>query len=124
VVPQADAVVLLLKDISGLRMDKVRRNIHQLSPSTLALRLGNMVLIDVTNVRLVEMHAVWPFVMEAFRLHRELLGRGSLYNHGAVVGLDNATGGNSLLSLSRGGSVGGCGGGRTAAGHLHPCGLP
>jgi hypothetical protein len=36
VVPHADAVVLLLKDISGLRMDKVGRSIYQLSPSTLA----------------------------------------------------------------------------------------
>ncbi len=49
-VPQANAVVLLLEDLLVVRMEKVRRNIHQLSPSMLALWLGNEVVIDVTNV--------------------------------------------------------------------------
>jgi hypothetical protein len=63
-----------------MRMDKVRRNVHQLSRMMLASRLGNMVLIDVVSVGSFKMHAVRLFVMEAFRLHRELSGRGLLYN--------------------------------------------
>jgi hypothetical protein len=98
--------VLLLEDISAVRMDKKRRNVHQLSRSTLASRSGNMVLVDVTNVGSIEMHAVRPFVTEAFRLHRELSGRGSSYNRGAAVGPDNGAGGNSSPSSSRGGGGG------------------
>ncbi len=91
-------MLLLLEDILSMRMDKMRRNVHQLSWLTLTLQSGNIVLIDMTNVGLLEIHIMRPFMAEAFSLHRDLSGRLSLYNPGAAVGPDNGTGNNLLPS--------------------------
>ena len=72
-------------------MDKIRRNVHQLSSSTLKTRSKIESVIDVTNIGSLEMHAIKPFVTEAFRLHRELSGKGSSYNQD--VEPDNSSGG-------------------------------
>jgi len=77
----ADQIKLLLEDIAAVRMDKIRRNIHQLSSSTLRTRSTmNESIIDVTNIGSLEMHSIKSFVLESFRLQRELSGRGSSYS--------------------------------------------
>ena len=80
-IPNADRVKLLLEDIAAVRMDKIRRNVHQLSASTLKARSKTESIIDVTNIGSLEMHAIKPFMVESFRLHRELSGKGSSYSH-------------------------------------------
>jgi GINS complex subunit 2 len=109
-VPDADAVRLLLEDISAVRTDKIRRNVHQLSSSTLRDRSSTEIVIDVTNIGSLEMHAIRPFVSEAFRLHRELSGKGSSYNRDAVVRTDY--GGGAAAEAAFGNAGGAAGGGR------------
>lgn len=79
-IPNADQVKVLLEDIQSVRMDKIRRNVHQLSSSTLKTRSRIENIIDVTNIGSNEMHSIKPFVTEAFKMHRELSGKGSSYN--------------------------------------------
>ena len=79
-IPNADAIKLLLEDIANVRMDKIRRNVHQLSSSVLTVRNRSEIIIDVTNIGSLEMHAITPFVLESFKLYRELSGRGSTYS--------------------------------------------
>ncbi|KAL3798300.1 hypothetical protein ACHAW5_010637 [Stephanodiscus triporus] len=105
-VPNADQVKLLLEDIAAVRMDKIRRNVHQLSASTLTTRGGTEIVIDVTNIGSLEMHAIRPFVLESFRLHRELSGKGSSYSRDVEPDSDN----------NNSSSGGGGGGGRTGVG--------
>ena len=91
-VPNADRIMILLEDIQAVRMEKIRRNVHQLSSSTLRTRSKVESIIDVTNIGSLEMHAIKPFVAEAFRLHREMSGRGSSYSQDVEPDA-NATGG-------------------------------
>jgi hypothetical protein len=104
----ADQIKLLLEDIASVRMDKIRRNIHQLSVSTLRNRstTTSESIIDVTNIGSLEMHSIKSFVLESFRLQRELSGRGSSYSQD--VEADNSS--NPATATTGGG--GGGGGGR------------
>ena len=79
-IPNADRIKLLLEDIATVRMDKIRKNIHTLSSQILSRESKVQPIIDVTNIGSLEMHSIQSFVVEAFRLHRELEGRGSMYN--------------------------------------------
>lgn len=79
-IPNGDAIKLLLEDIANVRMDKIRRNVHQLSSSVLTVRTRSEIIIDVTNIGSLEMHAITPYVLESFKLYRELSGRGSTYS--------------------------------------------
>lgn len=101
-IPDADAIKILLEDIASVRMDKIRRNVHQLSQSTLRKAGGRTEsVIDVTNIGSLEMHAIKPFVTESFRLHREMGGRGTSY--GRDVEPDaSAGGGGSAAAASAG----------------------
>ena len=75
-VPDADQVRLLLEDIATVRMDKIRRNIHTLSAQSMAREdMASLPVIDVTGIGSLEMHAVMPFITEAFREHRTLTGQ-------------------------------------------------
>ena len=75
-VPDADQIRLLLEDIATVRMDKIRRNIHTLSAQSMAREdLAGLPVIDVTGIGSLEMHAVMPFITEAFREHRTLTGQ-------------------------------------------------
>lgn len=114
-VPNADMIKLLLEDIAAVRMDKIRRNVHQLSSSTLGMRSGTDIVIDVTNIGSVEMHAIRPFVLESFRLHRELSGKGSSYSRNVETDVSNNGNGNNNNG-SGNGSGGARGGGRTTSG--------
>lgn len=79
-VPNADQVKLLLEDIQRVRMDKIRRNVHQLSSQTLKTKSKYESIIDVTNIGSLEMHQIKPFITEAFKIQRELSGKGSSYS--------------------------------------------
>jgi len=107
-IPNADQIKVLLEDIQSVRMDKIRRNVHQLSSSTLKTRSKIENIIDVTNIGSNEMHSIKPFVTEAFKMHRELSGKGSSYNQD--VEPDNTTSGGG------GGSGGRRSGGLASAG--------
>ncbi|KAL3810323.1 hypothetical protein ACHAXA_008258 [Cyclostephanos tholiformis] len=108
-VPNADMIRLLLEDIAAVRMDKIRRNVHQLSSSTLGTRGPTEIVIDVTNIGSLEMHAIKPFVLESFRLHRELSGKGSSYSRDVESDINasgNGNTNNSSSSTSSGGASG------------------
>ena len=79
-IPNADAIKLLLEDIANVRMDKIRRNVHQLSSSVLTVRTRSEIIIDVTNIGSLEQIVITPYVLESFKLYRELSGRGSTYS--------------------------------------------
>lgn len=63
-----DAIRILLQDISAVRMDKIRRNLHTLSEQS----LGNaeaLPIIDVTGIGSLELAAIEPFCATAFSHH-------------------------------------------------------
>ncbi|KAL7438145.1 hypothetical protein ACHAXH_008402 [Discostella pseudostelligera] len=110
----ADQIKLLLEDIAAVRMDKIRRNIHQLSSSTLRNRTTmNESIIDVTNIGSLEMHSIKAFVLESFRLQRELSGRGSSYSQDVEMDTSSnpSSGGGGGGGSGRRRSSGGGGGG-------------
>ncbi|KAL7509932.1 hypothetical protein ACHAXN_007189 [Cyclotella atomus] len=103
-----DKIKLLLEDIATVRMDKIRKNVHTLSSQLLSRSSRVQPIIDVTNIGSLEMHAVKSFVVESFRMHRELSGTGSAYSdrnvqdgsqQGAVGGVEAA--GRGRLRASR-----------------------
>ena len=98
----SDQIRILLEDISTVRMDKIRRNVHQLSGATLKTRSKIENIIDVTNIGSMEMHAIAPFVLESFRMQRELSGKGSGYSldveGGASAGSGGGGGGGGLAA--------------------------
>jgi hypothetical protein len=106
-IPHADQIKLLLEDIGAVRMDKIRRNVHQLSGSTLRHRSSTESVIDVTNIGSLEMHSIKSFVLESFRLQRELSGKGSSYSYSVEPESGGGGGGGS--------SSGGLGGGRRSS---------
>jgi hypothetical protein len=77
-VPQAEVVRVLLEDISMVRMDKIRRNVHTLSAQTMAVSLEKpMPVLDVTGIGAVEMAAIKPFLEGAFEDHLKLVRTGT-----------------------------------------------
>ena len=75
-IPDADAVKLLLEDVTAVRADKIRRNVHTLSAQSMSRDDGApLPVIDVTNIGSLEVQAVRPFILRAFRDHRSLTGR-------------------------------------------------
>lgn len=75
-IPNADTVKILLEDIATVRMDKIRRNVHTLSAESMSKEDGSSLpVIDVTGIGSLEMQAVRPFVLRAFRDHRSLTGK-------------------------------------------------
>lgn len=103
-IPNADTVKLLLEDIAAVRMDKIQKNVHSLSSSTLKTKTSTESIIDVTNIGSMEMHAIRPFVTESFRMQRELSGKGSSYSHS--VEAESGAGGQQSDGTGRsGGSV-------------------
>ena len=101
----SDQIRILLEDISTVRMDKIRRNVHQLSGATLKTRSKIENIIDVTNIGSMEMHAIAPCVLESFRMQRELSGKGSGYSLD-VEGGASASGGGGGGGLAASGGRG------------------
>mmetsp|Transcript_656 Transcript_656/g.1995 ORF Transcript_656/g.1995 Transcript_656/m.1995 type:complete len:296 (-) Transcript_656:62-949(-) len=78
-IPNADTIKILLEDISTVRLDKIRRNVHTLSAQNMSREDGSSLpVIDVTGIGSLEMQAVRPFVLRAFRDHRSLTGKDSI----------------------------------------------
>ena len=65
---QEESVKILLEDISEIRMDKIRRNIHALSQQSLS-QSHALPCIDVTGIGALEVAAIHSFVTTAFRHH-------------------------------------------------------
>lgn len=63
-----ESIRILCQDISTVRMDKIRRNLHTLSEQS----LGNaepLPVIDVTGIGSLELAAIEPFCATAFKHH-------------------------------------------------------
>lgn len=66
-IPQVEIIRVLLEDISTVRMDKIRRNVHSLTVQmTSENREGPISIIDITGIGSAEMAAVKPFLERAF----------------------------------------------------------
>jgi len=65
-IPNAAQVKLLLEDIATVRMDKIRKNVHDLSNNTLS-KERHVPIIDVSGIGSLEILAVRPFLQRAFR---------------------------------------------------------
>eukprot|EP00545_Synedropsis_sp_CCMP1620_P007722 CAMPEP_0119004218 /NCGR_PEP_ID=MMETSP1176-20130426/1024_1 /TAXON_ID=265551 /ORGANISM="Synedropsis recta cf, Strain CCMP1620" /LENGTH=225 /DNA_ID=CAMNT_0006955903 /DNA_START=31 /DNA_END=708 /DNA_ORIENTATION=+ len=63
-----DAIRILLQDISTVRMDKIRRNLHTLSEQSLGTA-EPLPIIDVTGIGSLELAAIQPFCATAFAHH-------------------------------------------------------
>lgn len=60
-----DSILLLLNDISAVRMDKIRTNLHALSAESLGTTT-TLPMIDVTGISALEMAAIQPLVVTLF----------------------------------------------------------
>ena len=60
-----DAILLLLNDISTVRMDKIRTNLHALSEE-LGSTTSTLPIIDVTGISSLELAAIQPLVVTLF----------------------------------------------------------
>lgn len=60
-----DSILLLLNDISAVRMDKIRTNLHALSAESLGTTT-TLPIIDVTGISSLEMAAIQPLVVTLF----------------------------------------------------------
>jgi GINS complex subunit 2 len=63
-----DAIRILLQDISTVRMDKIRKNLHTLSEQSLGTAEA-LPIIDVTGIGSLELAAIEPFCATAFSHH-------------------------------------------------------
>jgi GINS complex subunit 2 len=77
-IPQVEVVRVLLEDISTVRMDKIRRNIHTMSAEAMGSSMERpMPIVDVTGIGAVEMAAIKPFLSRAFEDHLKLVRCGT-----------------------------------------------
>jgi GINS complex subunit 2 len=63
-VQDKDSVLLLLNDISTVRMDKIRTNLHSLSEELASTT--TLPMIDVTGISSLELAAIQPLVVQLF----------------------------------------------------------
>ena len=127
-VPDLDQVRLLLEDVATVRMDKIRRNVHTLSAQSMAVDGGEgLPVIDVTGIGSMEMHAVMPFVAEAFRTHRTLTGRdgdGAAAENHAGAPSGRRVRAEAAMAAAVGGGGGGGGGGEDGVVYANPGVIP
>ncbi len=77
-IPQVEVIRLLLEDISTVRMDKIRRNVHTMSAETMVSSMVRpMPIVDVTGIGSVEMAAIKPFLERSFADHFKIVGTGT-----------------------------------------------
>lgn len=60
------AALVVLQDLVAVRIDKIRRNFHDLSRETLVHIDGELPMIAVTGIASVELNKVGPFLQKAF----------------------------------------------------------
>jgi len=71
---QPELVRALLEDIEAVRMDKIRNNIKIMSEQSLN-KPDTLPAIDVTGIGSLEIQETRPFLVEAFKWHRNASGR-------------------------------------------------
>lgn len=77
-IPQVEIIRVLLEDISGVRMDKIRRNVHNISADVMGSSMERpMPVVDVTGIGSAELAAVKPFLERAFEDHLKLVRSGT-----------------------------------------------
>lgn len=77
-IPQLEIIRVLLEDISGVRMDKIRRNVHNISADVMGSSMERpMPVVDVTGIGSAELAAVKPFLERAFEDHLKLVRSGT-----------------------------------------------
>lgn len=81
-----EQVRVLLDDIATVRMDKIRRSVHEISNDMGHTDDRAMPVYDVTNVGSVELAAIRPFLTRAFGDHLKLVRAGT--NNGMTEGRD------------------------------------
>ena len=73
-IPQAEVVRLLLEDITMVRMEKIRRSIHEISAESMSKSLDKpMNPINAKGMGSMEMAAIQPFLQRAFEDHFKIL---------------------------------------------------
>mmetsp|Transcript_10706 Transcript_10706/g.16403 ORF Transcript_10706/g.16403 Transcript_10706/m.16403 type:complete len:224 (-) Transcript_10706:137-808(-) len=65
---EEDSIRILLQDISSIRMDKIRRNLHTFSEESLQ-STDTLPIIDVTGIGSLELAVIAPFCSTAFSHH-------------------------------------------------------
>ena len=69
---------MLLEDISTVRMDKIRKNIHTMSAESMGSSMERpMGVVDVSGIGAGEMAAIKPFLERAFEDHLRLVRTGT-----------------------------------------------
>lgn len=88
-IPQVEIIRVLLEDISTVRRDKIRRNIHTISAEIMGSSMERPVgVVDVSGIGAAEMAAVKPFLGRAFEDHLRLVrsGTGRIENQARNAG--------------------------------------
>jgi len=83
--PHAEQIRVLLEDISTVRMDKIRRSVHELS--AVNMRSTKPIVIDVTGMGSTEMVTVKPFLERACGDHLRLVKAGSTSSRAVGKGI-------------------------------------
>mmetsp|Transcript_10631 Transcript_10631/g.15646 ORF Transcript_10631/g.15646 Transcript_10631/m.15646 type:complete len:224 (-) Transcript_10631:86-757(-) len=65
---EEDSIRILLQDISSIRMDKIRRNLHSFSEESLQMA-DTLPIIDITGIGSLELAGIAPFCTTAFAHH-------------------------------------------------------
>lgn len=60
------STMILLQDLTNVRIDKLRQNFHQLSREDLQEREEELPMINVTGIASIELNTVGPFLQRAF----------------------------------------------------------
>jgi len=71
-----EKVRVLLDDIAVVRMDKIRKSVHEMSIDMSQTDIQAMPVYDVTNVGSLELAAIRPFLTRAFGDHLKLVMAG------------------------------------------------
>jgi len=74
--PQAEQILVLLEDIAMVRMEKTRRNIHEMSATTMS-KDRPMPVIKVTGIAALEIGSIKPFLERSFGDHLKLVRAGA-----------------------------------------------
>mmetsp|Transcript_4523 Transcript_4523/g.5233 ORF Transcript_4523/g.5233 Transcript_4523/m.5233 type:complete len:236 (+) Transcript_4523:62-769(+) len=98
---EEDSIRILLQDISSIRMDKIRRNLHTLSVESLGTT-DILPVIDVTGIGSLELATIAPFCTTAFDHHLMLSRKDDVKNNiKDTSGKEDGENGNNENNLFR-----------------------
>lgn len=63
---ESKSVMILLQDLTNVRVDKIRKHFHELSKGDLQENEGELPMISVTGIASIELNTVGPFLQRAF----------------------------------------------------------